>query len=287
MPDADSVDDVNSFAQTVCPDIWTRYCEQAHTITNEYGPEGLSKEKAGKYLLSVRRLELTQRWEVNLKTEGKGAGYMNALWELKDLENEMANRFVDALKSGALVMQGYDPKLEKERVAAPVLITAKTVLQALDANSEGIIELKDGSKLFDTRLVRAEATAPEVMSPAAALREPQRAPDLSNGETTAAVPQKSDVDAMIRDELLALYDNALAAKEPAPPNAKDAGRIVAAILRDRGNSKVSANRVQGVAEGKEYKPLRRGVGQHRMSEDGKAAAKKRLAELKAAADRSS
>jgi hypothetical protein len=162
MPDADFVDDVISFAQTVCPDILTRYCEQAHTITNEYGPKGLSREEAGRHLLSVRRLELKQpRWEVNQKTQGKGAPYLNALWDLKDLENEMANRVVDALKSGALVMQGYDPKLEERRIAAPVLITAKTVLQALDTNSEGIIELKDGSKLFDTRLVRAEATAPE------------------------------------------------------------------------------------------------------------------------------
>jgi hypothetical protein len=269
-PAGELVDDFIAFLKSVHPNIWMRYCERAHTITNEDGPKGLSKEEAGKRLLSVRRLELTQRWEVNLRTEGKGANYLYALGELKDPENEIANCAVDALKSGAWVIQGYDPKLDKKRNAPQVLITAKTVLEALDANSDSI-ELKDGGKLFDARLVRAEP-----------LQVPPPAPDLSQNETTAAAPLKSEVDAVIQELLLTEYENALAAKEPTPPSAKDAGRIVAPHVKARGYPNVSANRVQALAEGEQYKTLRRGRGRHRMSEDEIEAAKKKLAELKAA-----
>jgi hypothetical protein len=181
-------------------------------------------------------------------------------------------------------LKGYTDDLE-ERTVPPGMITRDALLGARFSDS---IDLTHNRKLFKpwlepaARQVKTQAEASQVVAPAVASQGSQPAPDLSRGETTAAAPLKSEVDAVIHEELLAEYEKALAAKDPAPPSAKDAGRILAPRVRARGHPNVGANRVQKLAEGEQYEPFRRRQGQHRMSEDQIAAAKKKLAELKAA-----
>jgi hypothetical protein len=83
------------------------WCRQAHDITERWGPKGLSEAEAGKWLVAEYKLEVGPRWDVNLKTEGKGADYLNELGKLESLENAIRAHVIDELSGGVWSLWAY------------------------------------------------------------------------------------------------------------------------------------------------------------------------------------
>src|SRR5262249_48867041 len=158
------LDSVIEIAKSMCFGIWTEYCERAHQLTERSGMTGLSKEEAGKKILSVRTRELGPRgWESNT---------LNSMYKprkLEALENEIGRCVVDALKLDCHgVIKGYASHSLDEQVAPAILITPKALLEALNS---GDLELRNGIKLSCARLVMAETAASQVMARTAAPQE--------------------------------------------------------------------------------------------------------------------
>jgi hypothetical protein len=127
-----------------CP-AWPEWCERAPELAEWCGLTGLSKEEAGKWLLSMGSLrELWQReWERTHKISVlKGSDYMNEIWnELKKrepLRDEILEYVKGALDSKVAapqpapdaVIAGHGPGPAR-RKSSPVRERAEAALRSL------------------------------------------------------------------------------------------------------------------------------------------------------------
>ena len=252
------LDSVIEIAKSRCFAIWSEYCERAYQLTE--GPTGLSKEEAGKKLLSVPRLEIGL--EAGLKRIGLGPrlestpNYMYKPGKLGALEDEIGKRVVDALKSGCHgVIKGYTSYSLDEQVAPPTLITPKALLDALNS---GDLELRNGIKLSSVRLVMAEPVAPATPPPAVA---PAPAPDVT---AQAVAPQKyrSATDPTIHQKLMPVFEAACA--EGDKISAREAAKRVRPQLNVDGYD-ASIRHIEQLGLQPQYNSVRRPPGITRSS----------------------
>jgi hypothetical protein len=222
------LDGVIEIAKSECPDVWRQLCE-----ATPFSAADSSKEGAGKRLLSTRRLELGQNWEITFKTEGKGPNYMHKLRELGALENAIGQHALDAIRSEAWSVEGYLGHSLKKRSLPSDLMTLDALLDGLISNA---IVLGDGTKLLSVRLVMSGTS-----------EQPRRAPE-----------------AVVHREILAVCREHEAEGRKAPSKRK-MGSIVKRRLQKIGYY-ASANWIEKLAGDARYNAFRREPGTTLASE---------------------
>jgi hypothetical protein len=193
------------------PAKWHEYGSQAHKAIKLLRPSGepvdLSEEELAGNLFSYRRWQ-KRLWDWRDFAQ-PWVPSEHSLKKVEALRNEILE---DAIRSGR--MEGYTSSSGQQRITpGPGLITLEALKKAVDEDSDEIM-LRDGNKLFCSRLVMVAAAAPRKLKLAkreqisAAIEAVNDAADKA-GEK---IPNKSNLPPKVRKWL---RDRGLRAKDTA------------------------------------------------------------------------